>query len=153
MTSFEYSFTVTLKPILFKGPASEQYDDTYVHVWNLLNSLASRDEDNVGPKLTLVSELTKNYNIHYHGIIQMPLRKNSDCMKRFHDVFRNNRKLGFVNIKQIEDKPGWITYITKDLAQTRDQVNRPPIIYDYYNIVPNNVLDNLHQIDVGGYFQ
>lgn len=130
MASFKYSFTVTLKPIMYKKVATDQYDATSQEVLTKLLGLSYMSPDGKFD-LTLVSELTKNYNIHYHGIIKMPLRNSKiHCMKRFTDEFRNSKQLGFVNIKQIDDEPGWIDYISKDLHSTKIHVGRPPVIFD-----------------------
>lgn len=120
-----YSFTVTLKPVMYKFKPQTQYDKTYIDLAKLLKSLNC--------KLTMICEYTKNYNIHYHGVIQF-LSKSKDHMKDFYDVFRIVKSFyGFVNIKQIDDLDGWKSYISKELNDFHDR--RPIIIdeHEFYN--------------------
>lgn len=126
--SVDYSFTLTLKPKrLFQQEPEKQYDNTMYHVVNMLNSLNA--------KYTLIIELTKSFNIHYHGIISFLLQDNEfDCMKSFYSLFRKDEKIGYIYLKQITDFPGWIEYLRKDLYKTFMCVGRRIIIQDNYNV-------------------
>lgn len=128
MTSFNYAFTITLKPVSFKLEPEQQYDKTYLHVRSQLISL--------GFKVTLVAELTKNMNVHYHGVINFKL--GDDCkikvIKEFHKQFRNDLIIGFVNIRQIDDDQKWNEYIKKSLHDTNKAIGRRPIISDDFKI-------------------
>lgn len=115
-----YSFTVTLKPILYSLEANEQYDVTYSNLVRLLK--------NLNVCITMVSEYTKCFNIHFHGIIQFKT-PNKNHMKQFYDLFRKNKLFGFVNIRQIDDLENWIKYMKKDLHEFTD---RRPIIIDEF---------------------
>lgn len=126
-TTFRYAFTLTLKPVMYKYTSEEQYDKTYLLAFK---HVRSRCVD-----LTMVAEHTKAFNIHYHGMLKFPWQAGCDPRKKFVDSFRNHPFIGFVNIKQIEDEPGWIDYIKKDLKQTRDMLNRPPIIADDFTVL------------------
>lgn len=142
MESVKYSFTITLKPNLFQYKAEEQYDKSYLTLVKHLMTLSK--------KFSVVAELTKNYNIHYHGIITFTLheKQKSNFMKKFTDSFRKNTCFGFVNIKQITDEQGWINYITKDLKITRESICRPPVLIDSFNIIPTLELDGMLQQDL-----
>lgn len=125
--SIDYAFTVTLQPKLFKQEPEHQYDLTYNHVRQMIGKISR--------KFTLVSELTKSYNIHYHGIISFTITPElKDCRKLFYKTFRNDIFVGFVNIKQIDNYPKWSEYISKDITQQTVSINRRPIIWDDYEI-------------------
>lgn len=128
LISVRYSFTITLKPSLYNVPASVQYDKTYDELYKHLCQ-------NFNVKLTLVAELTRNYNIHFHGtivFIMINVHK-YNVMKRFVDSFRKSKIFGFVNIKQIEDEPGWIDYISKGFHDFTRDTNRRPILQDDFD--------------------
>lgn len=135
-SSYEMAFTVTLKPKLYDYRATEQYDLSFQQIFEKLLLLSYKNQ------FTLVAELTKNFNIHYHGIVKMPLEGKS-CMKKFHDAFRGSKLFGFVNIKQITEQPIWIEYISKEIGNTRDLVSRPPVIYDYFSYIKTGALTNV----------
>lgn len=126
--SVEYAFTLTLKPKIFAQEPEDQYDKSSAHASARLNTLSDQ--------FTLIAELTKNYNIHYHGIIKFPLKK-KDLMKEFYKCFRTDLIIGFVNIRQIDDKSKWIDYISKDLCRTKDAIIRRPIINDMLDVFDN----------------
>lgn len=124
--SVQYAFTVTLKPKKwFVKPAEEQYDGTSMPLAEFLKSISHR--------VTLVTELTKNFCVHYHGVIDFRILEDINLRKRFHDAFRTSKDFGYVNIKQIDDLDGWIEYINKSLADTSKAINRRPIIIDEHN--------------------
>lgn len=126
--SVRYAYTITLLPKLYKLKPEEQYDKTYIEVVKTLKALNST--------ICTVAELTKNYNIHYHGVLQYSFcDKKEDLMKKFYDIFRGHDKFGYVNIKQITDEPKWLEYMSKEIEGTECQINRKPIIideFDYY---------------------
>lgn len=119
VTSVRYSFTITLKPILYKNKADAQYFETYDKLCNILSQMG---------KYVLVAETTKAYNIHYHGTMEFNIMR-PNLRKYFVDSFRNSKIFGFVNIKQIDDEPGWCEYISKDFEEFR-KINLRAIIKD-----------------------
>jgi len=133
MASQRYAFTVTLKPVLYKLESEEQYDGTFNELKRLLSQLAL--------KLTLIAEHTVGYCVHYHGIITFTLHGHSkrDVKKRFYDLFRCQKLFGFVNIKAIENEPGWVEYISKSFEQFKFDADRRPIIIDQHEIYDTNV--------------
>lgn len=139
--SADYSFTITLKPRIFRLNAEDQYDECYKHVLLRLKQITT--------KCTLVAELTKNCNIHFHGICAFQRYATYNYIKRFHDHFRCRCKnkftckcmIGFVNIKLTMNYPGWVDYISKSLKETYDSLSRRPIIIDDYNIAPGGVFE------------
>lgn len=127
-----YAFTLTLKPKFFVSTAEKQYDETINIVKHELNRLGN---------YTVIAEFTKNYNVHYHGIISFPLMGKKNLMKLFSDHFRNHKQIGFVNIKPLTDEKGWIEYICKGLKETRDTLKCEPVIYDGLDKIPNDVFN------------
>lgn len=125
-----YAFTLTLKPKLFTKIAEEQYDISYYHAYLSLLKLTS--------KVTLVAELTKNANIHYHGVIQFPINKYRNINKMFKDTYRNDKLIGFVDIKVMVDEPGWKEYLNKDIEGFKQTMLRPPVIVDTHDFFPKN---------------
>lgn len=128
MASFKYAFTVTLKSKFYKLTPAEQYDMSYNRLYHLLQVIS------MPGCLTMVAELTKSCNIHYHGVIIMFLHKKS-CRIRFHNLFRREEYFGFVNLTQITDEKNWIEYISKDFVKTKEDLDRPPIICDEFKII------------------
>lgn len=129
-----YSATVTLKPRMYQYKAEQQYDMSYP---DLIKHLACNGYKNI----TVIAELTKNYNIHYHLTVTFPFGENSkycNCMKKFVDSFRRSQMFGFVNIKQIDSEIGWIEYIGKQLKEFTDSTGRRPIIKDDFNYFTEN---------------
>lgn len=123
MASVRYSYTITLKPVLYKFKAEEQYDKTYCRIATELGSFST---------FTLIAECTKGFNVHYHGTISFN-ECTKNCMKKFVDYFRGDKEIGYVNIKQITDEPGWIDYISKSIKDTCIALNRRPIIMDDFD--------------------
>lgn len=125
-----YSYTITLKPRMYIDPAEIQFDLTFSELRTILRSLSV--------KFTLVAEVTKKgHNIHYHGTITLPMsRKNP--IKRFIDAFRKTKHYGFVSIKQITEENGWKEYIKKELKETKEEIERRPVIEDDFNYFDNN---------------
>jgi len=143
MTILNYSFTVTLLPRLYQSDATKQYDMTYTTVYRMVQSIFAYTS-----KLTIVAELTKQFCIHYHGILSIITDKSEvRCRKIFVDSFRNHPLLGFVNIKLMDDEAGWIKYISKDIHQTKDLVGRPPVLRDDHKLLGNLSLDGMLSSD------
>lgn len=144
-TSVLYAFTITLQPKLYKLKPEEQYDKTYMHVAKLLKSM-NTDVD-------LIAELTRSANLHMHGIIRFKnFKPKTNLMVMFHNSFRNDSFVGFVNIKQITDEKKWLDYIMKDVNTTLESIHRPPIILNEIHIkkYENNIIDfpYMYQIEL-----
>jgi len=124
----KYSFTITLKPHLYKFTNTEQFD--------LTSDLLVKDLSNMGiTKVTMIAENTQSFNIHYHGVITWFLTCGTmkDIRNRFIDSFRRHKNIGFVNIKQIDDEVGWKNYISKELEETYINTDRRPILKDDFD--------------------
>lgn len=128
LKSVSYSYTVTLRPQLYGIPGQDQYDKTSDELVKHLSNICA--------EYTLVAELTSSYNVHYHGTVSFALKLPGppvNLRKRFVDSFRKNKLFGFVQIKQIDDEPGWIEYISKSLEETCNDLGRRPILKDDFN--------------------
>lgn len=135
-TSVKYAFTITLQPKLYKYKPDEQYDKSYMHIAKQLKALNTR--------VDLVAECTKSYNLHMHGILQfINYKPKSNLMLMFHNLFRNDPIVGFVNIRQIDDEIKWLDYIMKDVNVTVELISRPPMILNEINT--NNKYINLEK--------
>lgn len=123
--SVDYSLTITLRPKCYIQEPEQQYDATYEYILRILRSLTEH--------LSLVAEVTKSFNIHYHSILQLPLG-DGNCLKKIYKAFRNDPIVGFIKCDQTVDKATWIGYLKKDIIHTYNSINRRPIIYDHYDI-------------------
>lgn len=123
-----YAFTITLSGLLRRKHSIEQYDVIAEHVHEILFRLAF--------KHTLVAELTKNADIHFHGLLEAP----GMCLTQVSYVMKNRLRrckyIGFSCIKLCDDEDGWILYMRKSFDEFCKLVNRRPIIYDGMNLYP-----------------
>lgn len=118
-----YSVTVTLKKEMYRLTPEEQYDQTATELLRIIKG--------VGCTVTMVAELTSNFNLHYHlGLIFLD---HKDCLKKWHNLFRRSKVFGYTCVKQVTHDAGWIEYISKDLTETRKSLGRPSIISDEFN--------------------
>lgn len=128
-----YSFTITLKPNMYKYEPAQQLGLTCREIIHSLKHLGD---------IYLLVELTKSYNIHYHGIIcffktGQTANKN---MRSFHSLFRGSKQIGYTNIKVIDDMNGWTAYLHKDLSNTEEIINTEAILQDDLDINYKRVL-------------
>lgn len=123
--SVKYSFTVTLKPHMYRLNPEIQYDHTNCECITILQRLHT--------KFTVIVELNQNFNVHMHGAI-MFLKKSKNHMFDFKNAFRNSKYFGYVDIRQITDFGGWKDYLQKDLAKTRILVGRPSVLHDDFEL-------------------
>lgn len=133
--SQHYACTITLQPKTRKLSAEDQYEK-YAH------EVVLYDLQKIFPrcKLTLVAELTKSYDLHFHGIIQFDrryIRKNQCIERMFRDRLRLHPIIGFVMLKVITDHNIWLDYITKSQDDFKqDLLLNPVIVDDYYHFHP-----------------
>jgi len=130
--SQDYAITVTLHPKVRKFTAEQQYDK-FAHDVVLIELLKLFPKS----RLSLVCELTKSYDIHFHGIISFNmalLKANTNVPRWFRDKFRNQSIIGFVLCKVIDNKDVWIEYILKSLPEFNKDMQRQGLITDDYGI-------------------
>lgn len=144
--SCDYALTVTLKPKqLFKMDANKQLACTKDLLVNRLEEIGIYCK-------SIVVELTKAYNIHYHGVfcVKKNVIKNLHIVemgKYVCDKFRNNPLFGFIDVKQCTDVKKWIEYMMKDIKRTYKLMHVYPLVddnpewYHLSKLVPLLVLD------------
>lgn len=126
----DYAFTITLKPPLYRFNLREQIEKTKDKLLKMTNYVA---------KLTLVAEVTKNLNVHYHGIVAFEKEDQyHGCSEQycaaFKDVFRKSKDFGFICIKPIDNFPKWVAYILKDRKRTFALTRTHPLLCDGHEL-------------------
>lgn len=116
-----FFFTVTLKPIMYKVDIDKQYDETANELEVYLKSISE--------KLTIVAEITKSFNVHYHGIM-----KGNTTKRQFINAFRNDKKFGFVQCTMLVHWEKCCQYISKEVAHTTQEIGRRAILRDDFDI-------------------
>lgn len=122
----DYFFTVTLLPIMYKKDIDKQYDETANELYVSLKLLSE--------KITLVAELTRQFNVHYHGIIKLEGSK-----RKFVNMFRGDKKFGYVSLAPIKEGTSSkvYAYISKDIKISTEELGRRAILRDDYNVFSN----------------
>jgi len=134
MPTHVYSYTQTINSRYFGTKVSQsQYDITHEHLIDILRSVGVN-------KIAMVCELTRNSDVHYHGILEVP----KQCLDRVRYIINNRirkcKYFGFRQIDLVHDLPGWHTYIAKDLERTKRLLGRMPIICDDFNMFPEDFM-------------
>jgi len=120
-----YAFTLTINPKLHKSTIIHQLNCTARSLQSLMHHA----------KISTVVELTTNYNVHYHGIIQFHYMdiKNKTPESYWHNKLRNHPTLGYSMLKVMTDEEGWKNYILKDVPRTMAELK-----HSYYNPIIND---------------
>lgn len=122
-----YSITQTLNSrVMGKIDSPEQYDKTHEHLINILRSIGAK-------QISMVCELTRNADVHYHGMFTMPCASLDQVRYKVNNRIRKCKYFGFRQIDLVTDEPGWIDYIRKDLIHTHQLLARMPIVCDDLN--------------------
>lgn len=122
----DYSLTITLRPKCYTQEPEKQYDNTYEYVSRKIRSLTQT--------YTLIAEVTKAYNVHYHSILRISPNQYKDNLKQIYACFRNDNLIGYIKCDQTINYNKWVEYLQKDIIHTMNALNRRPIIYDQYDI-------------------
>lgn len=112
VNSKEYAITITPNPRLYDTCNTvKQYqrmkDDIYKHY----RHIASR--------LVLYPELSKQGNIHFHGLIEI-----KDYVKFYKMLKKHNTCIGFRLVKELTDPVVWLEYCVKDRLLMQTILNR-----------------------------
>jgi len=103
-----YACTITLKPAVRRDTCEEQYDKYASYVVNTIK------ERYPGCMLKLMCEMTKSYDLHFHGTVNFKINKRiHNLYKHFSDSFRGDKIIGFVLLKVITEDTVWDEYIMK----------------------------------------
>lgn len=129
-TSCDFALTITLRPSTFVDSCQTQFDKLSQLIKDRLQ----------GCKLSLIAELTKQWNVHFHGFISVPTARGHPS-KYIHDRLRH-AKIGFIKVDQITDFNGWKDYIRKDLHITKDYISYP-IVKDDYEVFISTSIDEV----------
>lgn len=117
----QYALTCTIQPFVRQLLAKEQY--------TLLHEYVVRELKKFCDQLTLVVELTKSYDLHFHGVITFPIGIwNPGLYLR--DALRKDPLIGFITLPLITDPLGWLTYISKSLLEVKTSIGEPPVLID-----------------------
>jgi len=120
-----YALTITLKPCMYSRNCQEQYRIVTPHLEKILD----------GFKCSMIAELTKENNIHYHG---MAFFKDHFERDRYINRFRvNSRMFGKKDQDAVANEPEWVTYINKDLGVTWELLGKSPIVRDDFKVFTN----------------
>jgi hypothetical protein len=125
-----YAFTITLLPKFNKLTTRRQLHRTYEYVLEFLQP----------HKVSLVYELTKQMNIHYHGIINFKYSVIRDKVPilYWYNLLRRQSTVGYTVLKPMEDEEGWKEYITKDVMITlktmSNQTHLSPILSNKHDL-------------------
>lgn len=133
-----YAITLTLKPSEYRHTPEEQYKRTFRQIFERFQSRKC--------KLTLVTELTKQYNVHYHGIVHVPMESISStrpALRIIYDILRTMSFCGKSQIDVITDEVGWERYISKD--QSKEHYFQYPIM-NSHDIPVNHRRDEYHEL-------
>lgn len=121
-----YAITLTLKPMYYKYTIDQQY-----------HYMRNELEDVQGIKFNVIFELTKSYNVHAHGIIELTKSNKYSQLRQLYDKFRLCDRIGFVMIKPIDDLKVWSDYCYKDVEKTCMEINNPIKINSLDYLFPN----------------
>jgi len=118
----KYAITLTLRPMMYRYTATEQFIKTGHQLREFLKSYNA----------SVVAELTGENNVHYHGIIEL-----SDLIHRdkFLNGFRGSLIWGRKDCTQLMDEQKWITYLQKDIKHTKEITKLYPILCDDFQLL------------------
>lgn len=124
-----YAFTLTVNPKLHKRSIVHQLNCTARSLMALFTHA----------KLTIVIELTQNYNVHYHGIIQFHYADIRDKAPEsyWYNKLRDHPTIGYTVLKVMDDEAGWKNYIIKDMPRTAKELEKTyytPIVIDEHQL-------------------
>lgn len=114
-----YACTITLRPVVRRDDCETQYDKYTSYV---VKQIKDRYPSCL---LKLMCEMTKSYDLHFHGTIIFKSNKRiKNYSKHFCDTFRRDKIIGFVLLKVITDDKIWDEYITKSCVDFEQQTGR-----------------------------
>lgn len=121
-----YEFTLTLRPRLYDRTPDEQF----VYTSAILQNECFR-----GFTVSCVAELTKENNIHYHGMVHL---KDFKQRNAFLNTFRKyNNIFGRKTCTPIRKETDWIMYMRKDTKETQQILGKDPWVSDAFELGGN----------------
>lgn len=129
-----WAITITLKPKMYRYTLAEQHAHASEEILKLRKYCS----------MSIIAEITKACNIHYHGVIKMhdstltAMRGSVQCFVT--DAFRKSQVIGYVNLREYTDR-GWVMYVVKDTAKTILDLKEHPVICDDLDMLKANLTD------------
>lgn len=121
---FFIELTVTLKPFMYAKTLDEQIKCTKRRMIDALR----------GFKKSVVIELTKEYNIHYHCIL-VEKKISSNPFLRLTDRFRKEKWAGRKSIRGVQYYDSYVKYMNKDIKNTNKCISSSAIVIDDFDIL------------------
>lgn len=114
------ALTLTIKPKFYSKDLAEQY------------TLVKEELKQCPFNKSLVTEITKSGNLHFHGVINVPtVGLRGTAKQAVHNYFKKCKVIGFIYVKEMTDRKGWYSYCFKELDKTKlDVYFAPTIIVD-----------------------
>lgn len=121
--------TFTLKPVQYRCPLSKQYEN--------VKSVLSDSPF----KFSLVCEITNSGNLHMHGIIDQIHKVQYGTFKQsVVEYFRLSKVVGFICLKELTDKDGWINYCFKNYFITKKDIYfAPTVMFNNSHLFPKGL--------------
>lgn len=122
--SQQYSLTLTLKPYLYKETAINQLLQSQDSIITVLKNPSLNCDGLV------VAELTKQFNIHYHGYIYFNTKLKYPQEHLAH-LIKQLKPIGRFEIEPVSNQLIWEKYCIKELYKTADILSiKTPIIFN-----------------------
>lgn len=123
----EYALTVTTSRRCHNLTTEEQYKESKKELIDILELNKIQH--------SLIFELTKNNDVHYHGIIKVPVNDKIRDIKIFVcNLFRKRKFLGYICLKEITEYNIWFDYMKKELKITNERTGIYPIVSDMFGV-------------------
>lgn len=126
--SCDVHLTVTLRPVMYRLSSTEQLSRSIGPLLDLLRDLNCI-------KKTIVFELTKSHNVHYHIICNFDIHGVRNIYNKIYNKFRCSKIFGYVLTDQIKDYNSFVSYILKDVEETYNILGIYPVQIDDYELL------------------
>lgn len=133
-----FAVTLTLLPKIYKLTPQRQYLKGLRQILGLFKRHGVICN-------TLVPELTKNYNVHFHGAVYLPLLGKQGPKEKWYNIFRQDDVVGFTLIKEVEDYGKWEEYMYKNLEETRTVLRKGSLIWQWKPENEEEIIDYIEQ--------
>lgn len=114
----KYEITLTIKPQYYQHTSLFQFDMCFPKLIEILS----------GYKCSLIAELTIEHNIHYHGIVELESIQDKNKLL---NKFRPFKQIGRKRVCPVQWEETWISYIKKDIENTKLIIPFPVVKDDY----------------------
>lgn len=95
----------------------------------------------------MIAELTKTFNVHYHGFINFTISKKHPDMV-FMNYLRQFKEFGKSECVQVKNQEHVEDYVKKSYKDTKDKLECSPIVFNKRYIPPKTInmfFDNLSE--------